>query len=544
MLSVQQIKEALSLKTGQGLPEDFPHRQHAQLQEYYRQHGFYRARLDSFITDTLANAELKIQLWIDEGPRLSIGAIHLNSTEKGFNRLIRDNWRLSAGSVFTNAGVEDAIEQLLHSMAEKGYALASVQIDSLKISDKDMSDIELFFTIDPGDPVQISSIKILGNELTKTDFILKESRLCIGMVYRPASIQSAVDALNRLGYFKRIPAPKIFMKDGQAHIRLNLEEANTYKFDGIVGYLPPENDRDAGYITGQLEFALRNLMGTGRNFHAHWHKKDRLSQVVALSYHEPWIAGFPVSATGVFNQEIKDSIYVRRDFSLDAAWSPSARLEIGATLRSATVLPDSADGIRLGIPKSQANTFSGFIRYRTMNDLLNPSKGVSLKITYEIGEKRHQAYLTQGMKKRESLHVYKFALAYAQPLFGFHILYVSLNGAEIRTAHADPGHQIRLGGTRTLRGYAEDAFTGYRAAWMNFEYRFLTGPASRLFLFVDSAYIESEGPEHKIQKLSRWGFGFGLRIETRLGIMGVDYGLGRGDTWMRGKIHVGLVNYF
>jgi outer membrane translocation and assembly module TamA len=64
---------------------------------------------------------------------------------------------------------------------------------------------------------------------------------------------------------------------------------------------------------------------------------------------------------------------------------------------------------------------------------------------------------------------------------------------------------------------------------------------SRFFLFVDGGQIESK---NQTIDLFRVGYGFGLRIETRLGIMGVDYGLGRGDSWMRGKVHVGLINYF
>ena len=39
-------------------------------------------------------------------------------------------------------------------------------------------------------------------------------------------------------------------------------------------------------------------------------------------------------------------------------------------------------------------------------------------------------------------------------------------------------------------------------------------------------------------------YGFGIRIETRLGLFGVDYGLGEGDSFLQGKVHVGLVNWF
>ena len=40
------------------------------------------------------------------------------------------------------------------------------------------------------------------------------------------------------------------------------------------------------------------------------------------------------------------------------------------------------------------------------------------------------------------------------------------------------------------------------------------------------------------------GYGLGMRIETRLGLIGIDYGIGEDDGLLNGKIHVGIVNRF
>jgi hypothetical protein len=47
-------------------------------------------------------------------------------------------------------------------------------------------------------------------------------------------------------------------------------------------------------------------------------------------------------------------------------------------------------------------------------------------------------------------------------------------------------------------------------------------------------------PPHR----ERSGYGIGGRIETALGILGVSYALGQGDTFMTDRIHSGLVNDF
>jgi outer membrane protein assembly factor BamA len=105
--------------------------------------------------------------------------------------------------------------------------------------------------------------------------------------------------------------------------------------------------------------------------------------------------------------------------------------------------------------------------------------------------------------------------------------------------------QYRLGGTRSLRGYREDQFRGSTIAWSNMEYRYILGPRSRAFVFCDVGYYHAENSNGVSEDL-KIGYGFGVRLETGLGIMGIDYGLAYGEKTglMSGLLHVGLVNEF
>jgi outer membrane protein assembly factor BamA len=95
-----------------------------------------------------------------------------------------------------------------------------------------------------------------------------------------------------------------------------------------------------------------------------------------------------------------------------------------------------------------------------------------------------------------------------------------------------------------VRGYAEDQFRAATAAWINLEYRYLFGPRSRAFLFTDAAVYDGPGGAAGAGHRVKVGYGLGIRLETGLGIMGVDYGLCEGDGLSRGKVHVGLKNAF
>ena len=99
---------------------------------------------------------------------------------------------------------------------------------------------------------------------------------------------------------------------------------------------------------------------------------------------------------------------------------------------------------------------------------------------------------------------------------------------------------FNLGGSQNLRGFNENQFYGYRIGWLNLEFRYLLSRKSRAFIFSDYGYAESK--EYRFGKL--FGFGFGLRLETRLGMLGIDYGFGYCNGELRnpidGIIHFGI----
>lgn len=524
----------------QPLPEAFPRRQHDGLRALYRTAGHYHAQLDSFQIDSTGT----LSLWIQPGPVMRLGAVRFYGSSSEWPGLMRELWSLHSGMPFREAQVHRQMERLTEALAEKSHPLALLTLDSLSIVDGPVPSVELDISVDAGKRVNLASVRVTGQRVTQQSFILRESRLKPGQAYRPSALRQAADALNRLGYFKPVGLPRVVFDGNGAHVYIVVEESNTYRFDGILGYVPAANTRESGYVTGQLEFGLRNLLGTGRDFYAQWQKKDRFSQHMDLRYREPWIGGIPLFAMGEFAQEIRDSTYVRREGRLSLGYAYQGQWEAGVTLTMDTVLPDSIEARRLGIPKSQSRGISGFLSYSSFNDPLNPRTGLFLNAALAYGLKRHLAYRTEHMDREESVRTLSLDLRFVQPISGRHVFFLGVSGNEIKADHIDAGHLIRLGGTKTVRGYAEDAFSGHRAVWMNMEYRMLTGPRSRLFFFLDGMQMESNNTVGDVEKMIRWGYGFGVRINTRLGVMGVDYGLGQGDGWMNGKVHVGLINHF
>jgi len=146
---------------------------------------------------------------------------------------------------------------------------------------------------------------------------------------------------------------------------------------------------------------------------------------------------------------------------------------------------------------------------------------------------------------RENLKTIQGNLAYFQPLWSNQVLAVEFHGGHIQ----GDKNQLQLsdhfwfGGFGTVRGYREDQFHGTTVSWVNLEYRFIVGRNSRIFLFNDWGFYQYEDGGITVNDILP-GYGVGIRFDSPLGIMGVDYGIGRGDTFSTGKIHFGIINNF
>ena len=180
----------------------------------------------------------------------------------------------------------------------------------------------------------------------------------------------------------------------------------------------------------------------------------------------------------------------------------------------------------------------------------NPTGGLLLRLGVEYGERKTEEEPDRGIEgesRRQATLDGRIGLY--RSLRRRNVVAWEVEGiARFTDAPFVPLYdQFYVGGARTLRGYDEDQFLGSRLAWSRLEYRYLLGALSRVFLFADTGYIFSrreEGERVVLSERLKTGYGFGLRVDSAIGILGVDYGLGEGDSFADGKVHVSVEGDF
>jgi outer membrane protein assembly factor BamA len=517
----------------------------------YRSDGFFSASVDSARLVRAGGRGLRVEISLREGRRAEVGLFEISGSGGPWFDGARSLPDLKPGSAFNESALERDIERILSYGEDTGHPLASVSIESLEPSvDGDAGRIDIRLDIRPGPEVLLRSVRPEGNSLTRSTVILRETRLKTGDRFRLRDIRAARENLQKLGFFREVSEPRIRFSGDSAEVVFPVQEGSTNSFDGVIGYNPPKTDDERGYFTGRLEFGFQNLFGTGRRLDAYWEKKDRRTQTIRFGYEEPWLFGLPVFPGLRFSQEIRDTTYVERSWMVSARAVPWPALSMGIEAGQKQILPDSIGSAALRIPQSSTLFVSAGLDYSTLDDLLNPRRGIRYHASALFGRKSNlgPSFLLgeEGLLPRTNTRQVGFDAEIVMPTLTHQAAYAGLHGRDVRTGEsAVPlADQIRFGGAMTLRGYEEDAFRGSSVAWANLEYRYLFGRRSRAFVFADAGKYQRREPSGVFIRGTKIGWGIGVRLETRLGVMGVDYGLGEGDGLSRGKVHVGLKNAF
>jgi len=519
---------------------------------FYGRRGFYFARIDSFHTISVQNDKsVDLEVWIDEAVRIGVRSISFEGNRYFSDRFYYRLMNTRNGDLLDEKRLSEDIEAILNSLENKGHPLAEIEIKEVVLDTAAAHPgIDIVLKITEGPPVTIGSIKIKGNRFTKERVILREMRLRKGRRFSRSSVERAFMNLKRSGYFKEVKEQTVIFERDKAHLTFTVIEGNTNSIDGVIGYQPASRESKRGYFTGRLKFDFRNLLGTGRILEAFWEKKDRYSQAMRFGYKEPWFIGMPIDIGGYFSQQIRDTTYIEREWNLSIDYNPISSLSLFVRGGYREVLPDSLGSQLFNIAHSRSWRFSLGLDYLTFDNLLNPSRGVRYHTLITIGRKKNigPEFLKEndewkGIVSTRSVEIDAEAVF---PVFRNQVLYLGMHGREIRTGerYIPLSDQIRFGGATTLRGYAEDSFMGDLVAWLNSEYRLLVGRLSRFFIFIDGGMYQRKDREAGIIRTTKIGYGFGMRVETRLGLIGIDYGLGEQDTILRGKVHVSLVNHF
>ena len=548
----------------------------------YREAGFVFAEtvpnMELMAENTEASdaAEMVISVKIVEGKRIRIGAVTLAGNERFSEADIRDQLNLRRGQFFTAIALEQGIERLQILYSEYGYPKVEIAPKDFRFS-AETGSVDFHLNVREGAEVGIGEVKVSGLKKTKTAVVLREIAVKPNQRFDQRDIDASYRRLRNLGYFYQIN-PNV-LEAGATEDKINFHahvtEAKPGRLSGVIGYAPPDSEVDAApQLTGVLEARETNLLGTGRQVNVYW--KSGLLKIFRLGYAEPWIFGKPVTIGieyGQFKQQNPNRTQLSglssddtEVLSEEQSGNVSATTHFGRVFEGRVTLGYKRINVpNTGLPPTPSPSLDAETPVfsdpsTTSSTQPTPYSGTKYSVTFRLTRDTRDYFLNPTRGRRDSVAIEvsrsdfrlrKVWLSLQQyfPTWRKQTVAIELHGAaawgftEQLANRSDivipPTELFYLGGATTLRGYDEDWFSGPRRVYANLEYRFLVGPDSQIFGFTDLGAVTLIETPSVFDRL-RVGYGVGARLESKGGILRINYGLAAGDSPLRGKIHVNL----
>lgn len=459
---------------------------------------------------------------------------------------------IQKGSVLDLNYVNEKLKEIEGMYLKQGYIL--VAFPDVHMTE----DGTLHITIAEG---TIEDIKLVGNEKTKDHVILRELRFVKGQPFNKFLASRSMERLYNLGYFEDVNMKLLPGVEGSHSVIVEIDviEQKT----GIVTVGAGYSNADG--IVGMVEVGDSNFRGTGDKVNLHWEfggtAKGKNYQV---SYTKPWIndkgdsLGFSLY-NRIYQYDDYDASgstvasYGKRKKGWNLTWGrvsdeyrtnylnfESTKEALNSQVQAGPILQNQKPEVREqwgqaiidNLGRTNSMTFTHV--YDSRDNYFNATKGKRLSYSLQWG----------GHGLGGNFDFYKFTGEgrFYKQLGNGHVLALRLMGGYI-SGHISYSDLFSLGGANNLRGYEDDQFKGDKMYAATLEYRLPIAKKVQGVLFTDvgSTWGIDRGqiPWYADDTAVHASVGLGLRLQTPIGPVRLDYGYGK-----KGKFHFSFGTQF
>lgn len=475
---------------------------------------------------------------------------------------------LEEGKIVNLKQVNKCVQKLEEEYRSNGYILA-------RVTDVHMEqDGTLKVTVNEG---LVEGFKVKGNVKTKDYVITREMRLKVGEPFNAKDARRSMQRIYNLGYFEDV---NVKLNPGRepnsVEVEISVVEMNTGTFGIGAGYSSAD-----GFV-GMISLGDKNFRGTGDKVNITWEFGGEDNKNYDFTYTRPWLDSKETAAT----LNLYDITNEYADYNIDA--EEIARYDKKRTGQELTLSrkTDSEFVTYYVTLKNRKDTYKGeadgyendknqyyedqFHKPGDAPDADSPyyedwmpetaaerraeNFGTTRSVTFgTIFDSRDNVYDPhEGKRMSYSLEWggafggdFDFVklstdYRYYYRAGGENVWALNL-GAGYANGDMPLSQRFAMGGSDTLRGFEDDQFRGNSMLKATLEYRFPIVKRVQGVLFTDNGYAWDKRHEDEFDLgLIKNSFGVGMRINSPLGPVKLDYGYGDDG----GKFHFSFGGQF
>lgn len=461
--------------------------------------------------------------------------------------------------------INKCVQKLEEEYRSTGYILA-------RVTDVHMEqDGTLQVTVNEG---LVEGFKVKGNKKCKDYVITREMKLKPGKPFNAKDARRSMQRVYNLGYFEDV---NVKLNPGRepnsVEVEINVVEMNTGTFGIGAGY------SNADGFVGMISIGDKNFRGTGDKINIRWEFGGEDNKNYDFSYTRPWLDDKETAATinlyDITNEYADYDIngdeiarYDKKRRGQELTFSRKTHNEFISnyvTLKNRDdIYKGEADGYEGDKEQyyekqfgpdggAQSNKYKDWMP-KTAEERRKENFGVTRSITlgrifdsrdnvYDPHEGKRMAYSVEwagGLGGDFDFTKFTADWRYYFRAGGENVWALNL-GAGYADGDMPLSQRFAMGGSDTLRGYEDDQFRGNSMVKATLEYRFPIVKKVQGVLFTDNGYAWDKRHEDDFDfGLIKNSYGVGLRINSPLGPVKLDYGYGEDG----GKFHFSFGGQF
>jgi len=501
----------------------------------FRQNGFLEATYDSVVYD---NNQIIAYFFV--GQKYKFGNIVFEGVSENVLQKIGINYKKYYQKPLNFEFILDLNQKIISYYENSGYPFVSINYDSVYVAN---NQLDYKLKIDKHNLYKIDSIFVLSEAKYSINFITNFIDIKNGSIYNQQKISEIDSKINEIDFLQTLrPSEVEFHKqDAQLFIYLSKRKANI--FDGIIGFLPDSKNSQKLKITGDINLKLINSINMGETLVFNWQKYDNLSQNLEVNFSFPYLFGKPFGLNETFFLEKQDTTFLTINniaglqYFIDGANYVEFYLSTTkSVILNQTLLTNSL------FSNINTNIYGVSFFNQKFDYKYNPSKGylINLKSGY-------------GLKKmKDSVDSKQIELEFKTQLFipipsKFTFLIQNQSKLLYNKTAIYENELYKIGGFRTIRGFAEKSILANRYSIVTCELRYLFEKKSNIYLFADFGYFAKNLKLPNKNQFTQ-SFGTGINFSTKNGIFSMNYALGRNTENIfiiqNAKIHFGFISLF
>lgn len=476
--------------------------------------------------------------------------------------------KLGDGRVIPADGVQLFKAKVIQSCENIGYPFAEVVLDSFTMTNGDIS-AKLY--LQRHELIRYDSLRIQGKTKVKAVFLRNYLGIRLGKVYNESNVRRIAQRLNDLQFAEVIRPHAVEFRSEKARINLFLKDKKASQFNILIGLLPGSSGQSV-LITGDVKIHLFSPFGVGEELFLQWQKLQPKTQTLKVKVVYPYLVGLPIGLNLNFELYKKDTSYLELngDYGIQYQLAGSDYLKASYKQKLSIILDPDTNFVKINrsLPPNldlTTNQFALEVYLQKLNYRFNPVSGYVLQASVAVGARtiKKNTTLLQLYDYQEgktfgylydTMKLTTFQMHIALMLDKFwkitnrHTIRTMFKGEYLLSDNILANEKYRIGGTGSLLGFDDRSIYTPYYLMGDLEYRFLLSKNSYFYGFINAAMVKEQG--HYVSKPFDFPFGFGMgtTFETKVGLFGLTYALGKQldnpISFKTGKIHFGYVNYF